>query len=75
VRPLFLVAEEIEKDWIDITEDCKYYIECMKELKRINNRQGFDSGKTFVVYFLAECILWHTSNSRKLKKELEEMIK
>lgn len=74
-RPLYEVAEEIRKDWKNIYFGAKPYLNAMSCLESINDNYGWDSGKSIVLYFLANASSWRGETARRIKKELNAMTK
>jgi hypothetical protein len=74
-RPLYEVAEEIRKDWKNIYFGAKPYLDAMSCLESINDNYGWDSGKSIVLYFLANASSWRGETARRIKKELNAMTK
>jgi hypothetical protein len=74
-RPLYEVAEEIRKDWKNIYFGAKPYLDAMSCLESINDNYGWDSGKSIVLYFLANASSWRGEVARRIKKELNTMVK
>lgn len=74
-RPLYEVAEEIRKDWKNIYFGAKPYLDAMSCLESINGNYGWDSGKSIVLYFLANASSWRGETARRIKKELNAMTK
>jgi hypothetical protein len=74
-RPLYEVAEEIRKDWKNIYFGAKPYLDAMSCLESINDNYGWDSGKSIVLYFLANASSWRGEIARRIKKELNTMVK
>ena len=74
-RPLYEVAEEIRKDWKNIYFGAKPYLDAMSCLESINDNYGWDSGKSIVLYFLANASSWRGEVARRIKKELNAIVK
>jgi hypothetical protein len=74
-RPLYEVAEEIRKDWKNIYFGAKPYLDAMSCLESVNDNYGWDSGKSIVLYFLANACSWRGETARRIKKELNAMTK
>ena len=75
VRPLHVIADEIRKDWLSIYFGAKPYLEAMRTLDKISESYGVDSGKSIVLYFLANATSWRGDVARNIKKELNAMAK
>jgi len=80
-RSLSTIAGEIRKDWRATAKGGKIYfgavpyLDAMFGLDSINDKYGFDSGKSIVSYFLANAGTWKGDKAREIKKELNAMLK
>lgn len=75
MRDLNIITKEIEKDWENVYFGAVPYLEAMKTLKSINDMYIVDSGKSIVIYFLANAQTWRGEVARRIKKELNQMLK
>ena len=76
VRPLYEIAKEIRNDWgSKIYFGAKPYLGAMLTLDKITDRYMCDDAKTIVRYFLANACSWRGYVARRVKKELNAMIK
>ena len=80
-RPLYVIANEIRKDWkksvsgTDLNYAAKPYLEAMESLNSINDRYFEDSGKSIVAYFLSNASSYRGETAKAIKKELNSMLK
>ena len=80
-RPLYIIAEEIRKDWKAQTKNGKIpesalaYLDPMSTLNSINDNYIMDSGRSIVAYFLGNATTWKGETARRIKKELNAMLK
>ena len=74
-RPLYLIANEIKKDWQNVNYAAKPYLFAMYDLDKITDNYGMDSAKSIVAYFLCNASQWKGDKAREIKKELNAMIK
>ena len=80
-RPLYVIANEIRKDWkksvsgTDLNYAAKPYLEAMESLNSINDRYFEDSGKSIVAYFLSNASSYRGPTAKAIKKELNSMLK
>ncbi len=51
------------------------YLDAMLDLGSIGERYGHDSGKSIVLYFLANAGTWRGDNAKRIKAELKELLK
>ena len=70
-RTLKEIAKEIAADWKKPYFGAVPYLDAMKTLDSINDNYFFDSGKSIVLYFLANAGTWRGENARRIKKELK----
>lgn len=80
-RPLYKIAADIitargRGEWpAPGYATAKPYINAMASLDSINDRYGCDSGRSIVLYFLANASTWRGDNARRIKSELKEHLK
>ena len=74
-RPIFEIAKEIRQDWKRPYFGAVPYLEAMGALNSITDSYGFDSGKSIVLYFLANAGTWRGETARRIKKELKTLAK
>jgi hypothetical protein len=72
-RPLYEIAREIEKDWKRPYFGAVPYLEAMGYLNSIEDNFIEDSGKSVVLYFLANANTWRGEVARRVKTELKSM--
>jgi hypothetical protein len=75
MRPLWEIAVEIDKDWTKPYFDARPYLDALHSLDSINDRFGCDSARSIVAYFLANAQTWKGETARRVKKELNAMLK
>jgi hypothetical protein len=77
-RPLYQIANEIRKDWRATSKNgiyfgAKPYLDAMECLNSINDNYGMDSGKSVVLYFLANAQTWKGETAKRVKAELKKI--
>ena len=73
-RPLYEIANEIRKDWgAKVNFAARPYLSAMATLDRITDDYGHDSGKSIVIYFLANASSWKGETARRVKRELRKL--
>jgi len=77
-RPLYEIANEIKKDWKASSKNGIYfgavpYLDAMATLNSVNDNYGMDSGKSIVLYFLANANTYRGETAKRIKKELKAM--
>lgn len=75
VRPLYVIAREIAKDWKNVNYAAKPYLQAMATLDSIKDRYGMDSAKSIVSYFLANASSWRGEVAKRIKAELKGLLK
>ena len=53
VRPIYEIEREISRDWKKVYFGAVPYLDAMKDLNKITDNYIHDSGKSVVLYFLA----------------------
>ena len=83
-RPLHVIAKEIEQDWrkpygssyiSKVNPAARPYLNAMKNMIFVEENYGADSGKSVVLYFLANAGTWRGETARRIKKELNALVK
>jgi hypothetical protein len=74
-RPLSEIATEISNDWTKVYFGAVPYLDAMFTLNSIEDDYIHESGKSIVLYFLANAGTWRGETARRIKKELNTMCK
>lgn len=75
-RPLYEIASEIRKDWgAKVYFGAVPYLQAMASLDSITDNYGMDSGKSIVLYFLANAGTWRGETAKRIKTELKAIAK
>lgn len=74
-RPLYVIANEISKDWQKVYFGAVPYLDAMYSLNSIADKYGYDSGRSIVAYFLSNASTWRGETAKRIKLELNKMIK
>lgn len=73
-RPLYIIAAEIQRDWgSKVNFAARPYLDAMHSLETIGENFGADSGKSVVLYFLANAGTWRGETAKRIKAELKKM--
>lgn len=72
-RPLYEIAREIRNDWKNVYFGAKPYLDALSSLDSVNDNYMYDSGKSMVLYFLANASSWRGENAKRIKAELKKM--
>lgn len=74
-RPLHVIAQEINRDWgAKVNYGAKPYLDAMFSLNSVNDKYGWDSGKSIVAYFLSNAGTWRGETAKRIKTELKSLI-
>lgn len=78
-RMLYEIAEEIEKDWGPKGKGVNYaarpYLDAMGTMDSIKENYFCDPGSSIVAYFLSNATTWRGEVAKRVKKELNAMLK
>ncbi len=74
-RAISTIAREIVTDWRPVNYGAKPYLQAMHWLTSVNDTYGCDSGRSVVAYFLANAQTWRGEVARRVKKELNGLLK
>ena len=74
-RPLHEIAREIRQDWKKVYFGAVPYLDVMGTMNSIEDRYMFDSARSIVRYFLGNATTWRGDTARRVKKELNDMLK
>lgn len=75
VRTLREIAKEIRSDWKKVYFGAAPYLEAMETLNGMDDNYYFDSADTIVRYFLANAGTWRGETARRIKNELNSMLR
>ena len=80
-RPLYEIAREIRQNWkksisgTDLNYAAIPYLEAMETLDKISDRYIMDSASSIVAYFLGNASTWRGETAKRVKAELNQMLK
>jgi hypothetical protein len=74
-RSLSEIAAEIRADWSKVYFGAVPYLDAMGDLDSINDHYGMDDGSSIVAYFLSNATTWRGETARRVKAELNAMLK
>lgn len=69
------IAAIIQEDWQNVYFGAEPYLEAMHYINNINDRYGFDDGRTLVAYFLTNSSRWKGPVAKQVKAELNRRLK
>ena len=74
-RLICTIAREIRADWKKPYFGAVPYLDAMRDLYSITDTYGAEDAKTIILYFLSNAATWRGEVARRVKKELNEMVK
>ena len=74
-RDLFDIARETKEDWKKPYFAAKPYIDAMQWLVSMNDKYFLDTARDIVLRFLCNAQTWRGETARRIKKELNSMLK
>lgn len=74
-RAISAIAWEIRRLWSKPYFGAVPYLDAMFSLDRISDNYGCDSGKSVVLYFLANASTWRGPDAKRIKAELKQLCK
>lgn len=74
-RNINTIANEILRDWKKPYFGAVPYLNAMLSLNSINDNYYYDSGKSIVLYFLANSGTWRGETAKRIKTELKNLCK
>lgn len=74
-RSLSAIAREIRANWPKPYFGAVPYLQAMATMGSPSEDYGLDSGKSIVLYFLANANTWRGDVARRVKAELKDLIK
>ena len=76
IRSIEVIANEIRKDWgAKVNYAARPYLNAMSGLNSISDNYGQDSAKSIIAYFLSNASTWRGETAKRVKAELNKMIK
>lgn len=74
-RQVCEIAVEIARDWTNIYYGARPYLQAMATMRTIADKYGADDGDSVVAYFLSNAKTWRGPAARRIKNELNDMLK
>lgn len=74
-RPLSNIAHDIRRDWQNVNYAAKPYLSAMFDLDNIDDAYMYDTGRSVVLYFLANAGAWRGPVAKVIKAELKEALR
>lgn len=74
-RTLHEISLEVWKDWKKPYFGAVPYLSAMESLESIHDNYYEDTARSVVAYFLANANTWRGETARRVKKELNDMLR
>ncbi len=74
-RSISTIAREVDSDWKKVSVYARPYLDTMYSLTSVNDSFCADSGHSVILYFLANASTWRGDTARRVKAELNKMVK
>ena len=74
-RTLTAIARDIRNTWPKVNFAAQPYLDAMSTLHSIDDDFYADSGRSVVLYFLSNAASWRGDDARRIKAELNKMLK
>ena len=74
-RPLYEIARDIRTNWPKVNYAAAPYLAAMRDLNAISDKYIYDTGASVVRYFLANASSWRGPEAKRIKLELNTMLK
>ncbi len=74
-RPLFAIANDIINHWPKPNYAAVPFIKAMRDLTTMNDNYGSEDARSLVTYFLSNAGSWRGEDARRIKAELNAMLK
>jgi len=75
VRKLSVIAREISVKWANPSVHALPYLSAMTQVHTLQDKFYADDARSIVLYFLSNAGRWTGEDARRIKKELNEMLK
>ena len=69
------IADLISTEWQKVNYTAKPYLSAMHSLESASDSFGYDSGKSVILYFLANASSWRGDVAKEIKAELKRRTK
>lgn len=70
-----MIADEVRKTWVNVSPYARPYLDAMGCLDSVQDNFYCDSGRSVVLYFLSNAQAWRGPDARRIKAELNGLIK
>lgn len=74
-RSLSIIAADISRNWEKMSVHARPYVTAMASLNSLHDRYFAEDAHVIVRYFLSNAATWKGVEARRVKKELNDMLK
>lgn len=74
-RFLFQIAADIRATWPNVYFGAVPYLDAMRYLQGLDSHYGMEQADDVVLYFLSNAKTWRGEDARRIKAELQAMLK
>lgn len=75
MRPLATIAADIRRHWPKPYFGAVPYLTAMRDLGTMQDMYYLDDARSVVMYFLSNATTWRGEDARRIKAELNKMLK
>lgn len=73
LQSISTIARQIKREWPNVNYAAKPYLDAMLSIDSPSDSYGYDSGKSIVVYFLANASGYRGNNAKAHKLALKKL--
>jgi hypothetical protein len=73
-KPIYLIANEIRREWKNVNYAAQPYLSAMLLLNSIKDTYGYDSASSVIRYFLSNASGFRGEKAKELKNELKSLL-
>jgi len=74
-RPLRVIAAEVTRTWPNVYYGAVPYLSAMGQMSTMQDMYGLDDARGIVAYFLSNASTWRGPDAKRIKAELNAMLK
>jgi len=75
MRKLHEIAADVRKNWKNVYFAAEPYLEAMETLESVEDHYYDDPAREIVIRFLCNTTYWRGDDARRIKAELNKMLK
>ena len=74
MRPIYMIAQDIRKDWHKPYFGAVPYLNAMRDITEITDNYGHDTAHSVIAYFLSNASTWRGPKAKEVKAELKALM-